>query len=235
MPEPSAPGAVPGFRLLLRACGRTLHPRLVRTTNPPVRESSPAPATCLSLSLSLFLSFSISLSICFSSVSLYAPASPSPSPSPFLSLSLSLLPLLHFPLSISLFLSFTPLRLLSFPPASCLTLSHPLHLFLRSSIYPHPACAYSVHLRPQTLATLRDHCPYLCSKLTTENVAEVRLRFSSSSSSHARGRTKRSRYYRSDPTSLSLPTVPCSTPAAHVRAREDHGCYNGWMFGSMYF
>lgn len=30
--EPSAPGAVPGFRLLLRACGRTLHPRLVRTT-----------------------------------------------------------------------------------------------------------------------------------------------------------------------------------------------------------
>ncbi|CAD1479944.1 unnamed protein product, partial [Heterotrigona itama] len=28
LPEPSAPGAVPGFRLLLRACGRTLHPRL---------------------------------------------------------------------------------------------------------------------------------------------------------------------------------------------------------------
>lgn len=39
--------------LLLRACGRTLHPRLVRTTHPPVRESSPAPATSLPLYQSL--------------------------------------------------------------------------------------------------------------------------------------------------------------------------------------
>ena len=105
LPEPSAPGAVPGFRLLLRACGRTLHPRLVRTTNPPVRESSPAPATCLSLSLSLSLlvSLSVSLPSLFTrplphSVSLaFAPFSSlhlSPPPPPLslsLSVSLSLL------------------------------------------------------------------------------------------------------------------------------------------------
>lgn len=126
-PGPSAPGAVPGFHLLLRACGRTLHPRLVRTTNPPVRESSPAPATVLPLSINL----SVSL------LSRFTRLPPS-----------------------SIFLAFDPLTLspyspFSFPLAFCLTLSHPLLLFLRSSIYPHSACAYPVHLRPQALATLR--------------------------------------------------------------------------------
>lgn len=80
-PEPSAPGAVPGFRLLLRACGRTLHPRLVRTT----ARTRILSCTCTTSSPLL--------SISLSAISFHALASPLPlSPSFSLPHTLSSLP-----------------------------------------------------------------------------------------------------------------------------------------------